>query len=67
MTELVVQIEDASLLSDIKKAIKLMRGVSKVTSKKTKKSGLQLSIEEAQKGKIYEAKDLEDLKKQLSE
>lgn len=35
MTQLIVSIEDASVLADIKKAIKLLRGVTSVKVSKT--------------------------------
>lgn len=50
MTELVVQIEDAS----------------GVTIPKHKKTGLQMSIDEVRSGKLYEAKDVDDLMNQLN-
>jgi len=67
MTELVVQVEDASLISDIKKAIGMLKGVAKVTTKRKKKSNLQLAIDEVNSGKLCEAKDVDDLIKQLHE
>lgn len=51
MTELVVQIEDAS-------------GVT--IPKHQKKTGLQMSIDEVRSGKLYEAKDVDDLMNQLN-
>ena len=36
MTELIVKVDDASLLPDLKRAIKLLRGVASVTVKKEK-------------------------------
>ena len=67
MTELVVQVEDASLVADLKRAIKMLRGVSGVTiPKRQKRTGLQESIEEVRTGKLYEAKDVDDLMKQLN-
>lgn len=67
MTELVVQIEDASLVADLKRAIKMLRGVTGVTiPKHKKKTGLQMSIDEVRSGKLYEAKDVDDLMNQLN-
>ena len=67
MTELVVQIEDASLVADIKRAIKMLRGVAGVTiPKRQKKTGLQKSIDEVHSGKLYVAKDVDDLMNQLN-
>lgn len=68
MTELVVQVEDASLLTDIKRAIKMLRGVAKVTlPKRAKKTELESAIDEVRSGKLYEAKNVDDLMRQLAE
>ncbi len=68
MTELVVQVEDASLLTDIKRAIKMLKGVTSVTiPKSAKKTELERAIEEVRSGKLYEAKDANDLMRQLAE
>jgi hypothetical protein len=67
MTELVVRIEDASLLTDIKRAIKMLRGVTSVTLPRKKKTRLESAIDDVRSGKLYEAKDVDDLMKQLSE
>gem|GEM_PF-1607986 len=66
MTELVVQVEDTSLLSDIRRAIKMLRGVGKVSTRR-KKTELLKAIEEADKGELHEADSVEDLIKQLHE
>ena len=67
MAELLVQIEDVSLMTDIKRAIKMLRGVSGVTiPKRKKRTGLQMSIDEVRSGKLYEAKNVDDLMNQLN-
>jgi len=55
MTQLIVSIEDSSMLSDIRKAIKLMRGVVSVKTKKSAPNPTTIAaIEEARAGKgIY--------------
>lgn len=40
MTQLTVNIEDVSMLEQIKQAISLLKGVSSVTLKKTRKKGV---------------------------
>jgi len=70
MTELVVQIEDTSLLPDIKKAIRLLKGVVKVSAKrrqrsKSQLSGIELGLKDIEEGRVYHAKDVDDLMKQL--
>ena len=66
MTQLVVNIEDNSLVNDIKRAIKLLRGVQGVKALRTKKSELDKAIEEVNEGKLYEAEDVDDLMRQLN-
>ena len=66
MTELVVKVEDASLLTDIKRAIKMLRGVTSVTlPKRAKKTGIEKGLEDIRKGNVFHAKDSEDLIKQI--
>jgi len=66
MSELVVQVDDVSILPDIEKAISMLRGVVSVSLKRTKKSGLEKAIEEVKAGKLYEADSVDDLMKQLN-
>lgn len=66
MTELVVKVEDASLLTDIKRAIKMLKGVTSVTlPKRAKKTGIEKGLEDIRKGNVFHAKDSEDLIKQI--
>jgi len=66
MSELVVLVDDVSILPDIEKAISMLRGVVSVSLKRTKKSGLEKAIEEVKAGKLYEADSVDDLMKQLN-
>ena len=52
MTELVVSVEDVSLLTDIKRAIKMLRGVAGVTLPKQKKSRLERAIDDVRSGRF---------------
>lgn len=60
MTQLIVSIDDASVLADIKKAIRLLRGVSSVKVCKNKvhpnKTTIQ-AIEDAANGKTIKCGD----------
>ena len=66
MAELVVKVEDVSLLEDIEKSISLLRGVVGVSLKRKRKTELQRAIEAEERGELYEAKDVEDLMRQLN-
>ncbi|MBQ6032025.1 MAG: hypothetical protein IJL29_03265 [Prevotella sp.] len=61
MTQLTVSIEDVSKLEQIKQAISLIRGVSSVTLKRQRKTGMDRAIEDLKNGRVYEAKSVEDL------
>lgn len=66
MTELVVQVEDASLVADLKRAIKMLRGVSGVTiPKRPKRTGIEKGLDDIKKGNVYHAKNSQDLIKQI--
>lgn len=66
MTELVVQVNEPTLLSDIRKAIRLIRGVGKVTTLRKTKTELQKAIDEVEAGKLYSASSVDDLMQQLN-
>ncbi len=62
MAQLVVTIEDASLLPDLKKAIKMLRGVGNISVKKTVSSsnGTTLhAIRDAKEGQTVKCKNFE--------
>lgn len=67
MTELVVQIEDNVMTAPIRRAIMLMRGVRHVSKTRKRKTGLDRAIEDIKQGHVYEAVDVDDLMRQLSE
>ena len=65
--QIVVTLDDVSLMNSIRKAISLMRGVKSVSLPKKKRvSAIERSMQEVEEGKLYEAKDLDDLFKQLN-
>ena len=62
---LTVDVEDISMLRDIKKAISMVRGVTKVTVPRRKRlSSYERSLRDLEEGRVYEAKDVDDLFKQ---
>ena len=64
--QILVNIEDMSMLKDIKKAISLLRGVGKITVPRRRKlySAYELSLRDLDEGHVYEAKDVDDLFRQ---
>ena len=63
--QILVNIEDMTLLKDIKKAISMVKGVGKITIPRRKRySAYELSLRDLDEGRVYEAKDVDDLFKQ---
>ena len=50
--QLIVTVDDASIINDLKRAIKMMRGVSKISVKRPKKTEMDLSREDARAGRV---------------
>ena len=67
--QILVNIEDMSMLKDIKKAISLLKGVGKITVPRRRKrySAYELSLRDLDEGRVYEAKDVDDLFRQCLE
>ena len=64
--QLIVDVEDLSLLNDIKKAISMLRGVGKVKSPRRKRpTSYELSLRELDEGKVYKYDSLEDFIKEI--
>ena len=67
MTQLTVSIEDVSMLDQIKQAISLIRGVSSVTLKRSRKTktSMDRAIEDIKQGRVYKYDSLDDLIKEI--
>ena len=67
--QILVNIEDMSMLKDIKKAISMVKGVGKITLPRRRKrySAYELSLRDLDEGRVYEAKDVDDLFRQCLE
>ncbi len=53
------------MLKDIKKAISMVKGVGKITVPRRKRmSSYERSLRDLDEGRVYEAKDVDDLFKQ---
>ncbi len=64
--QLIVDIKDMSLINDIKKAISMLRGVGKVSRPRRKRmTAYERSLRDLDEGRVYEAKDVDDLFKQI--
>ena len=63
MTQLTLQFKNASIKKRLLKVIELMNGVTVVEP--TPKSGLDKALEDVKSGRVYKAKDVDDLFKQI--
>ena len=65
--QILVNIENISMLRDIKKAFSMVRGVTKVTVPRTKKrlSSYERSLRDLDEGRVYEYDSLDDLIKEI--
>ncbi len=61
MTQLTAKIEDASMIEQIKQAISRLKGVTSVTLKRKRRTGMERAVEDIEQGRIYEADSVEDL------
>lgn len=50
--QLIVTVDDASVINDLKRAIKMMRGVSKISVKRPQKTEMDLAREDARAGRV---------------
>lgn len=67
--QILVDIEDMTMLKDIKRAISMLKGVGKITVPRRRKlySSYVRSLRDLDEGRVYEAKDVDDLFRQCLE
>ena len=64
--QILVNIEDMSMLKDIKKAISMVKGVGKITLPRTKRySSYERSLRDLEEGRVYKYDSLDDLIKEI--
>ena len=64
--QLIVDIDDISLLKNIKKAISMLKGVTKVTApRRPKLSSYELALKDLDEGRVYDYESLDELKKEI--
>ena len=64
---LTVSFEDISMLKDIKKAISMVRGVTKVSvpRRKRKLTGMEQAMRDIEEGRVYHAESVDDMFRQI--
>lgn len=60
MTQLIVNIEDVSLLSELKRAIMMLRGVVSISEKENVNESTQKAMEEAKNGNTIKCSSFEE-------
>lgn len=68
MTQLIVTVEDMNLLPELKRAIKMLRGVKDITERKEENvlnEKTEQAIAELKEGKTIKCKDFEDYLKKV--
>ena len=64
--QILVNIEDMSMLKDIKKAISMVKGVGKITLPRRRRySSYERSLRDLDEGRVYEYESLDDLIKEI--
>lgn len=64
--QILVHVEDVSMLKDIKKAISMLKGVGKITIPRRKRlSSYDRSLRDLDEGRVYDYDSLDDLIKEI--
>ncbi|MCM1313389.1 MAG: hypothetical protein NC206_10095 [Bacteroides sp.] len=60
--QLIVTVEDASIINELKRAIKMMRGVSKISVvRNPRKTELELARKDAQAGRVTKWENVDEM------
>ena len=66
--QILVNLEDMSMIKDIKKAISMLKGVGKITIPRAKRySSYELAMRDIEEGNVFVAEDADDLMRQCLE
>ena len=63
--QLIVSVENVSMLKDLKKAIGMMRGITKITIPRRRVTSYERSLRDLDEGRVYKYDSLEDLIKEI--
>jgi hypothetical protein len=64
--QILVNIEDMTMLKDIKKAISMVKGVGKITlPRRQRMSSYERSLRDLDEGRVYDYDSLDDLIKEI--
>lgn len=65
MTQLVINIEDKTMATHLKKILSAMEGVSIVKQSREKKRGLDEAIEDVKAGRVFHADSVDEMFSQI--
>ncbi len=65
MTQLIINIEDKSILPHLKKILNAIDGVSIVSPAKKKKCGLDEALDDVKAGRVHHADGIDEMFKQV--
>ena len=65
MEQIIINVEDKSILNSLRKILNSLNGVSIVKQKKKRKTGLDEAIEDVKAGRVYTAEDSEEMFKHI--
>ena len=63
--QLIVSVENVSMLKDLKKAISMLRGVTKITIPRRRLSSYERSLRDLDEGRVYKYDSLDNLIKEI--
>ena len=64
--QLIVDVENVSMLKDLKKAISMMRGVTRITIPRGRRlSSYERSLRDLEEGRVYKYDSLDELIKEI--
>ena len=65
MEQIIINVEDKSILNSLLKILNSLNGVSIVKQKKKRKTGLDEAIEDVKAGRVYTAENSEEMFKHI--
>ncbi len=65
MEQIIINVEDRSILNSLRKILNSLNGVTIVKPQKKRKTGLDEAIEDVKAGRVYTAKNSEEMFKHI--
>lgn len=65
MEQVIINVDNPSILPSLRRILKALDGVTIVSSKKTKKTGIEEAEDDIKAGRVYKADSVEDMFNQI--